>query len=76
MNRALKIIGTVLIVLYVVFKFMVSIAIGGSSHNIPDRESFFYWAIVDFVIGTILIIAIWNWEKIFKNKEQENTDNK
>ena len=78
MKIIMKIIGTVLIVLYVGYKFILSFAVSSSSHNIPitDREKFWNNFEVDFVVGAILIIAIWlNWKKIFNRRRQDNIDN-
>ena len=61
MKLVIKISGTILIIVAVGLKFILSIAIAGSSHNISmtDRENSIDTAKVVLVVGLILIIAIW-----------------
>ena len=62
MIRILKVIGTLLIVVYVVLKSILSLAIVGSSHSIPSRESYFNRADFYFIFWTISILVIWTWK--------------
>jgi uncharacterized membrane protein YidH (DUF202 family) len=69
MKLALKIIGTVLIILAVGLLFLLAVAIASSSHNISmaSRESSVEKANIALVVGSILILAIWfPWKRLFK----------
>jgi uncharacterized membrane protein YidH (DUF202 family) len=61
MKHVIKISGTILIIVAVGLKFILSIAIAGSSHKISiiDRENSIDTAKIALVVGLILIIAIW-----------------
>ena len=69
MKLALKIIGTVLIVLAVGLLYLLGVAVSSSSHNISmkSRESSIETAEIALVVGPILILAIWfPWKRLFK----------
>jgi uncharacterized membrane protein YidH (DUF202 family) len=69
MKHVIKISGTILIIVAVGLKFILSIAIAGSSHNISitDRENSIDTTKIALVVGLILIIAIWlPWKSMHK----------
>ena len=69
MRLALKIIGTVLIILAVGLLYLLGVAVASSSHNISiaSRDSAIEKVDIALVVGPILILAIWfPWKRLFK----------
>ncbi len=70
MKVALKIIGTILIAMYLIFSHMISLAIKASSHNISTerRESAGKYFFVEVSVGILFLVLIWiPWKRIFNN---------